>query len=56
MVGLGSVKSKTIGIDLGNTKSVVGVLLGGDPVIIPDAHGRTSISSLDLVTPSEGFL
>jgi len=42
-----------IGIDLGTTKSVVGFMKAGGPVIIPDAQGRTSIPSLVLVTPSE---
>ena len=30
---------KVIGIDLGTTNSVVAVMEGGDPVVIPDAEG-----------------
>ena len=36
---------KIIGIDLGTTNSVVAVMEGGDPVVIPNAEGG-------LVTPS----
>ncbi|MCL7982043.1 MAG: Hsp70 family protein, partial [marine benthic group bacterium] len=31
--------SKVIGIDLGTTNSVVSVMEGGDPVVIPNAEG-----------------
>lgn len=31
--------SKIIGIDLGTTNSVVSVMEGGDPVVIPNAEG-----------------
>ncbi len=31
--------SKIIGIDLGTTNSVVAVMEGGDPVVIPTAEG-----------------
>ena len=31
--------SKVIGIDLGTTNSVVAVMEGGEPVVIPDAEG-----------------
>ena len=37
--------SKIIGIDLGTTNSVVAVMEGGDPVVIPNAEG-------DRITPS----
>ena len=30
---------KVIGIDLGTTNSVVAVMEGGDPVVIPNAEG-----------------
>ena len=32
--------SKVIGIDLGTTNSVVAVMEGGEPVVIPNAEGR----------------
>ena len=31
--------SKVIGIDLGTTNSVVAVMEGGEPVVIPNAEG-----------------
>jgi molecular chaperone DnaK len=39
---------KIIGIDLGTTNSVVAVMEGGDPVVIPNAEGGR-------VTPSPCF-
>ncbi len=33
---------KIVGIDLGTTNSVVAVLMGGEPVVIPTAEGETS--------------
>ena len=38
---------KVIGIDLGTTNSVVSVMEGGDPVVIPNAEGgrRVGFSS-----------
>ncbi|MGE5101930.1 MAG: Hsp70 family protein, partial [Deltaproteobacteria bacterium] len=30
---------KVIGIDLGTTNSVVAVMEGGDPIVIPNAEG-----------------
>jgi len=42
-----------VGIDLGTTKSVIGVYQRDGPFIIPDHDDRTSIPSTVLVTPSE---
>ena len=36
--------SKIIGIDLGTTNSVVSVMEGGDPVVIPNAEGGRTTS------------
>ena len=38
--------SKIIGIDLGTTNSVVSVLEGGDPVVIPNAEGSRTTPSV----------
>ena len=37
---------KVIGIDLGTTNSVVSVLEGGDPVVIPNAEGGRTTPSV----------
>src|SRR5947208_2973728 len=37
---------KIIGIDLGTTNSVVAVMEGGDPVVIPNAEGRRTTPSV----------
>ena len=37
---------KVIGIDLGTTNSVVAVLEGGDPVVIPNAEGGRTTPSV----------
>src|SRR5678809_886747 len=37
--GAESMAEKIIGIDLGTTNSVVAVMEGGDPVVIPNAEG-----------------
>jgi len=37
---------KFIGIDLGTTNSVVSVLEGGDPVVIPNAEGGRTTPSV----------
>lgn len=41
-----------IGIDLGTTNSVVAVLEGGDPVVIPTAEGARTLPSVVAVTKS----
>ncbi len=38
--------SKIIGIDLGTTNSVVSVIEGGDPVVIPTAEGSRLLPSV----------
>ena len=38
--------SKVIGIDLGTTNSVVAVMEGGDPVVIPNAEGGRTTPSV----------
>ncbi len=38
--------AKIVGIDLGTTNSVVAVMEGGDPIVIPNAEGNRT-------TPSE---
>ncbi|HUG42240.1 MAG TPA: molecular chaperone DnaK [Longimicrobiales bacterium] len=46
--------SKVIGIDLGTTNSVVAVMEGGDPVVIPNAEGgRTTPSVVAFTKESE---
>src|SRR5262245_52174878 len=46
--------SKIIGIDLGTTNSVVAVMEGGDPVVIPNAEGgRTTPSVVAFTKDSE---
>src|SRR5687767_3761663 len=40
------VMSKVIGIDLGTTNSVVAVMEGGDPVVIPNAEGSRTTPSV----------
>ena len=37
---------KVIGIDLGTTNSVVAVMEGGDPVVIPNAEGARTTPSV----------
>src|SRR5690554_895196 len=38
--------NKVIGIDLGTTNSVVAVMEGGDPVVIPNAEGNRTTASV----------
>ena len=38
--------SKIIGIDLGTTNSVVAVMEGGEPVVIPSAEGERLVPSV----------
>src|SRR3989442_830366 len=45
---------KIIGIDLGTTNSVVAVIEGGDPVVIPDAAGRRTTPSVVAATKDAG--
>ena len=42
--------TKVIGIDLGTTNSVVAVLEGGDPVVIPSAEGGRTVPSVVAVS------
>jgi molecular chaperone DnaK len=45
---------KIIGIDLGTTNSVVAVMEGGEPVVIPSAEGARLIPSVVAVNPKNG--
>jgi len=42
--------AKVIGIDLGTTNSVVAVMEGGDPVVIPNAEGSRLTPSVVAIT------
>ncbi len=46
-------KEKVIGIDLGTTNSVVAVVLGGEPVIIPNSEGERITPSVVAFKDSE---
>jgi len=46
--------SKIIGIDLGTTNSVVAVMEGGEPVVIPTAEGARLCPSVVAVNPKTG--
>src|SRR5215469_6668944 len=44
--------SKIIGIDLGTTNSVVAVMQGGEPVVIPNQEGQRTTPSVVAITKS----
>ena len=44
--------SKIIGIDLGTTNSVVAVMQGGEPVVIPNQEGGRTTPSVLAITKS----
>jgi molecular chaperone DnaK len=46
--------SKIIGIDLGTTNSVVAVMEGGEPTVIPSAEGNRTFPSVVAVNPKNG--
>ncbi|MCS7061815.1 MAG: molecular chaperone DnaK [Anaerolineae bacterium] len=46
--------SKIIGIDLGTTNSVVAVMEGGEPTVIPSVEGSRLIPSVVAVNPKSG--
>src|SRR4030067_478123 len=46
--------SKVIGVDLGTTNSVVAVMEGGEPVVIPNAEGGRLTPSVVAVNPKNG--
>jgi molecular chaperone DnaK len=46
--------SKIVGIDLGTTNSVVAVMEGGEPVVIPSAEGSRLFPSVVAVNPKNG--
>ncbi len=45
---------KIIGIDLGTTNSVCGIMLGGEPTVIPSAEGGRLVPSVVAINPSTG--
>ena len=45
--------SKIIGIDLGTTNSVVAVMEGGEPVVIPSAEGNRTTPSVVAFTDKD---
>jgi len=45
---------KIIGIDLGTTNSVCGVMMGGEPTVIPSAEGGRLFPSVVAVNPKTG--
>ncbi len=46
--------ARTIGIDLGTTNSVVAVMEGGEPTVIPNAEGNRLTPSVVAVNPKTG--
>jgi molecular chaperone DnaK len=49
-------KGKVIGIDLGTTNSVVSVVEGGEPVVIPNAEGSRTTPSVVAITKDGEWL
>ena len=45
--------SKIIGIDLGTTNSVVAVMEGGEPIVIPNAEGNRTTPSVVAFTEKD---
>ena len=45
--------SKIIGIDLGTTNSVVAVMEGGEPVVIPNSEGNRTTPSVVAFTEND---
>ncbi|MFQ3647273.1 MAG: Hsp70 family protein, partial [Anaerolinea sp.] len=45
---------RIIGIDLGTTNSVVAVIEGGEPVVIPSSEGSNLVPSVVAVNPKTG--
>ncbi len=45
---------KIIGIDLGTTNSVCGIMLGGEPTVIPSAEGGRLVPSVVAINPTTG--
>jgi molecular chaperone DnaK len=48
--------AKTVGIDLGTTNSVVAVLEGGEPVVIPNSEGGRTTPSVVAVSKTGEWL
>src|SRR5215211_8858726 len=44
--------ARTIGIDLGTTNSVVAVIEGGEPTVVPNAEGERLTPSVVAISPS----
>src|SRR5713101_5882830 len=53
MDGGQAVMSKIIGIDLGTTNSVVAVMQGGEPVVIPNQEGGRTTPSVVAITKTD---
>src|SRR5579884_3017488 len=45
--------AKTVGIDLGTTNSVIAVMEGGEPVVIPNSEGSRTTPSVVAFTKSD---
>jgi len=43
-----------LGIDLGTTNSVMAILEGGEPVVIPNAEGQRLTPSIVAINPKTG--